>query len=63
MIEQKELFLHNKTKRDQTREEEKEDLPKRIKKVAEFYGDVNKNIGNSIIEKYILFKKYASSKF
>ena len=60
MKQHKELFLHNKTKRDKTKQEEKEELPFKIKKINEFYSDINKNIGNSLIEKYILFKKYIS---
>ena len=60
MKQQRELFLHNKIKRDKTKEDEKEELPFKIKKINEFYSDINKNIGNSLIEKYILFKKYIS---
>ena len=60
MKQHRELFLHNKTKRDNTKKEEKEELPFKIKKIDEFYSDINKNIGNSLIEKYILFKKYIS---
>lgn len=57
--EKKKQFLQQKTKRDDIMtDEEKEKLPERIKELILQYGDINTNIGNSTIEKYLLYQEY-----
>lgn len=60
MIKEKNLFLLRKTKRNEALDLEKEYVDsQQVKGLINFYGDVSRNIGNSLVEKYTLFKKYS----
>lgn len=55
---EKKNFLSHKTKRDTTTKEDKELYPNQITNLINSYGDLQANIGQSIISKYLLYKKY-----
>lgn len=60
MVKEKDLFLLRKTKRNEALDLEKEYVDsQQVKGLINFYGDVSRNIGNSLVEKYTLFKKYS----
>lgn len=58
--QEKKSFLGKKLKRDRTTEEEKKYIPQQVNELISYYGDINVNIGSSMIEKYLLFQKYTN---
>lgn len=58
IINEKKTFLQNKIQRDNTSEEEKQLLSKSVNELITDYGDINVNIGNSLVEKYLLYQRY-----
>ena len=55
---EKEKFLSRKLKRCEINEDEIKNIPNNLNKLINDYGDVNVNIGQSLIDKYHLYKKY-----
>ena len=58
MEKEKETFLSRKHKRYTNNEKEKENIPENLNELINYYGDIQVNIGQSLIEKYHLYKKY-----
>ena len=58
MEKEKEKFLSKKFKRCEINEEEVKNIPNNLNELINDYGDVNVNIGQSLIDKYYLYKKY-----
>ena len=58
MEKEKETFLSHKHKRYTNNEKEKENIPENLNELINYYGDIQVNIGQSLIEKYHLYKKY-----
>ena len=58
MEKEKEKFLSKKIKRCEINEEEVKNIPNNLNELINDYGDVNVNIGQSLIDKYYLYKKY-----
>ena len=60
MNKEKEIFLSRKHKRYDInkKEKEKENIPENLNELINYYGDIQVNIGQSLIEKYHLYKKY-----
>ena len=55
---EKEKFLSRKLKRCEINEDEIKNIPNNLNELINDYGDVNVNIGQSLIDKYHLYKKY-----
>ena len=55
---EKEKFLSKKLKRCEINEDEIKNIPNNLNELINDYGDVNVNIGHSLIDKYHLYKKY-----
>lgn len=51
-------FLNKKVKKDTTSNEDDEKYPSQIKNLISNYGDLQANIGQSTLTKYLLYKKY-----
>ena len=62
MEKEKEKFLSKKFKRCEINEEEVKNIPNNLNELINDYGDVNVNIGQSLIDKYYLYKKYMKKK-
>ena len=58
MEKEKEKFLSRKLKRCEINEKEVKNVPNNLNDLINYYGDVNINIGHSLIDKYYLYKKY-----
>ncbi len=58
MEKEKETFLSHKHKRYTNNKKEKENIPENLNELINYYGDIQVNIGQSLIEKYHLYKKY-----
>ena len=58
MEKEKEKFLSKKIKRCEINEEEVKNIPNNLNELINDYGDVNVNIGQSLIDKYYLYIKY-----
>ena len=58
MEKEKEKFLSRKLKRNEINEKEVKNVPNNLNDLINYYGDVNINIGHSLIDKYYLYKKY-----
>ena len=55
---EKEKFLSRKLKRCEINKDEIKNIPNNLNELINDYGDVNVNIGHSLIDKYHLYKKY-----
>ena len=55
---EKEKFLSRKLKRCEINKDEIKNIPNNLNELINDYGDVNVNIGQSLIDKYHLYKKY-----
>ena len=58
MNKEKEIFLSRKHKRYENNEKENKNIPGNLNELINYYGDIQVNIGQSLIEKYHLYKKY-----
>ena len=58
MEKAKKEFLKKKVKRCEINEDEKKNMPKKLNDLIDDYGNIHVNIGQSLINKYYLYKKY-----
>ena len=58
MEKAKKEFLKKKVKRCEIKEDEKKNMPKKLNDLIDDYGNIHVNIGQSLINKYYLYKKY-----